>query len=71
MRLDGATGTLRDSSGANIVDFRSHERAPLDAIAAEMGERAQWLLDQGAAMSLEETLALMRELIREAAAKDV
>ena len=44
MRLDGATSTLRDSSGANIVDFRSHERAPLDAIAAEMGDRAQRLL---------------------------
>ena len=62
MRLDGATSTLRDSSGANIVDFRSHERAPLDAIAAEMGDRAQRLQDEGAAMPIEETLTLMREL---------
>jgi hypothetical protein len=65
LRLDGATSTLRDSSGANIVDFRSHERVRLDAIAAEMGGRAQRLRDEGAAWSLEEALGLIRELGRQ------
>ncbi len=70
LRLDGATSTLRDSSGANIVDFRSHERARLDAIAAEMGDRAQQLYDEGAALSLDEALALMRDLTAKAATTD-
>jgi tetratricopeptide (TPR) repeat protein len=68
--LDGATGALRDSSGANIVDFRSHERAKLDAIAAEMGDRAEQLRDEGARLSVDEAMSVMRELAAEAVARD-
>jgi predicted ATPase/class 3 adenylate cyclase len=70
VRLDGATSTQRDSSGANIVDFRSHARAELDAIAAEMGDRARQLYDEGAALSLDEAIGLMRELTGKASATD-
>jgi hypothetical protein len=42
----------------------------LDAIAAEMGDRAQQLYDEGAALSLDEALVLMRELTEQTSSTD-
>ncbi len=57
LRLQGAARAMRKKTGVEMGDFRFDSSDEIDALLESRGDTAQPLLDEGAAMSLDEALA--------------